>query len=184
MRMPRQIAFLRAINVGGHIVKMERLRVLFESAGLNNVETFIASGNVIFDTARGKSDALERKIEVMLEKQLGYEVKTFIRSDAELATIAAYRPPFDAASNTPATRLFIGFLATVPGSETKAKLAAAATDVDDFHIHGRELYWRCRVASNESKFSGAKLEKTLGMATTLRNVNTVHRLVAKYPPNG
>ena len=180
--MPRQIAFLRAINVGGHIVKMERLKQLFESLKLKNVETFIASGNVIFDSARGKPDALERKIEEMLEKELGYEVKTFIRSDAELAKIAAYRPPFDEASDTPATRLFIGFLATAPGSETKAKLAAAATDVDDFHIDGRELYWRCRVASHESKFSGTLLEKTLGMATTLRNANTVQRLVAKYPP--
>ena len=49
--MPRYIAFLRAINVGGHnTVKMDFLRQLFESLGFSNVETFIASGNIVFET--------------------------------------------------------------------------------------------------------------------------------------
>ena len=47
--MPRRIAFLRAINVGGHVVKMDHLRKLLTSFGLENVETVIASGNVVFD---------------------------------------------------------------------------------------------------------------------------------------
>jgi uncharacterized protein (DUF1697 family) len=180
--MERQIAFLRAINVGGHIVKMERLRAIFESLGLANVETFIASGNVVFAPARGKVAVLERKIEEHLQKELGYDVKTFVRTNAELAEIAEHRPPFDAARETPATRLFIGFLPAEPSREAEAKLLGAASETDEFHLHGREIYWHCHVPANESKFYGAKLEKTLGMATTLRNVNTVRRLLAKYPP--
>jgi uncharacterized protein (DUF1697 family) len=180
--MERQIAFLRAINVGGHIVKMERLRVIFESLGLKEVETFIASGNVVFAPARGKPAALERKIEQGLQKELGYEVKTFVRTNAELAEIADHRPPFDAARETPATRLFIGFLPSEPSREAETKLLSAAGEADEFHIRGREIYWHCHVPANESKFYGAKLEKTVGMPTTLRNVNTVKRLVAKYPP--
>ena len=50
--MPRYITFLRAINVGGHTVKMDRLREIFESLGFANVETFIASGNVVFERRR------------------------------------------------------------------------------------------------------------------------------------
>ena len=57
--MPRYIAFLRAINVGGHTVKMDRLREIFESLGFANVETFIASGNVVFETTAGDTAALE-----------------------------------------------------------------------------------------------------------------------------
>ena len=85
--MQRYIAFLRAINVGGHTVKMDALRVLFESLGFINVETFIASGNVLFETPDGDPQEMETKIEACLRSALGYEVATFIRTRAELAAI-------------------------------------------------------------------------------------------------
>ena len=94
--MPRLIAFLRAINVGGHTVSMAQLRKEFEALGLQNVETFIASGNVIFTSRSRDLAALEKKIESRLRASLGYEVATFLRTDAEVAELAAYRP-FDAA---------------------------------------------------------------------------------------
>ena len=89
--MPRYVAFLRAINVGGRVVKMERLRQLFEELGFAKVETFIASGNVIFESRSQSAPALQKKIESYLHKFLGYEVATFLRTDAELAKIAVYR---------------------------------------------------------------------------------------------
>ena len=66
--MPRYVAFLRAVNVGGRIVKMDALRGHFAAAGFANVETFIASGNVIFDTRAKAGPALEAKIEAALEE--------------------------------------------------------------------------------------------------------------------
>ena len=66
--MSKYIAFLRAINVGGHTVKMDVLRQLFESLGFANVETFIASGNVIFESKAGNVKALEKKIETCLQE--------------------------------------------------------------------------------------------------------------------
>src|SRR5882672_8923035 len=90
--MPKYVAFLRAINVGGHTVKMDHLRLLFEGLGFSNVETFIASGNVIFNSPSKSTTALEKKIEARLQETLGYEVATFIRSTAELGTIASYKP--------------------------------------------------------------------------------------------
>jgi uncharacterized protein (DUF1697 family) len=88
----RYIAFLRAINVGGHTVKMETLRRLFEGLGFSDVETFIASGNVIFDSPIEETRSLEKKIEVHLKENFGYEVATFIRTPTELAEIINYRP--------------------------------------------------------------------------------------------
>jgi uncharacterized protein (DUF1697 family) len=91
--MPRYIAFLRAINVGGHnTVKMDFLRHLFESLGFSNVETFIASGNIVFETKSKNAQALEREIEKGLREALGYAVATFIRTGTELAAIANYKP--------------------------------------------------------------------------------------------
>ena len=160
---------------------MERLRAIFESLGLQSVETLIASGNVIFQSPAKDAAKLEKKIEQTLQKELGYAVRTFIRSDAEVARVAEYQPFSEAAELPPAT-LFVGFMSEPTPAEAAEKLIDASTEIDGFHFHGRELYWRCRGKSNESPFSGPKLEKMLGAATTLRNVNTVRRLAAKYPP--
>ena len=86
--MARHVALLRAINVGGHVVKMDALRGHCEALGLGQVETFIASGNVIFESRAGAA-ALEKKLEAHLRQTLGYEVATFIRSAAELAACAS-----------------------------------------------------------------------------------------------
>ena len=90
--MPRYITFLRAINVGGHIVKMEYLETLFEELGFSNVETFIASGNVIFESSSKDTKALEQTIEKHLLEKLGYAVTTFIRTDLQVSEIASYKP--------------------------------------------------------------------------------------------
>ena len=90
--MQRSIAFLRAINVGGHTVKMDDLRTLFATLDFSNVETFIASGNVIFETPKENAATLERRIEQHLQQALGYHVATFIRSASEVAATAHYQP--------------------------------------------------------------------------------------------
>lgn len=175
----RYVAFLRAINVGGHVVKMDALRRMFESAGFTGVETFIASGNVVFEAASKSAPALERKIEAHLEKALGYPVATFLRSMAELDAIARHAPFNGSNPGTPG-RVYIAFLKDKPGAETSAKLKSLRNDTDDFHIREREVYWLCRATFSESTFSGSLMEKTLKQQTTIRNTTTVTKLAAKY----
>jgi uncharacterized protein (DUF1697 family) len=177
--MSRYIAFLRAINVGGHTVKMDTLRQLFESLGFSGIETFIASGNVVFETTAQDARTLEKKIEHQLQEALGYEVATFIRTDAELADIANYKP-FRQADLDAAVALNIAFLADPIDAKSKQKLMALRTDIDDFHVHGREIYWLCLKRQSESTFSNAVLEKTLGRRSTLRGADTVRKMAAKY----
>ena len=81
--MPRYVAFLRGINVGGHIVKMDVLRKVFEDLGYDNVKTFIASGNVLFDSSSKVPAALEKSLAAALKKTLRYEVATFVRTVQE-----------------------------------------------------------------------------------------------------
>lgn len=178
--MPRYIAFLRAINVGGHnIVKMDFLRRLFESLGFSNVETFIASGNVVFEAASNSAQALAREIEERLREALGYEVATFIRTGAELAAIADYKP-FGQADLDGAAALNIAFLARELDDKSGQKLLALRTDIDDFHVHGREVYWLCRKKQSGSKISNAVLERAVGQKATLRGASTVKKMAAKY----
>lgn len=178
--MPRYIAFLRAINVGGHTVKMDRLRTLFAALDFTNVETFIASGNVIFDASVTTQETLKKQIESHLKQSLGYEVATFLRSPSELAAVASYKPfPVDELE-AEGNSLYIAFLSAEPKALERDRLMAFRSEIDDFHIHEREIYWLCRTKMSESTFSGARLEKALGMSATMRNVTTVKKLAAKY----
>src|SRR5689334_7823353 len=178
--MPRYIAFLRAINVGGHNVRMTQLRALFEELEYANVETFIASGNMIFDTPATNVRQLEQQIERHLHSALGYAVATFIRSTAELAAVAAYQPFPPAELAAEGSSLYIAFLQAAPSATAAQKLLAFRGEVDDFHIHEREVYWLARIRMSDSTFSGALLEKAIGMPATMRNATTVRKLAAKY----
>src|ERR1043165_1265766 len=88
--MNRYVAFLRAINVGGHIVKMDQLRELFKQMGFDNVETFIASGNVLFSSSSHDADLIEKQIEDALEEALGYPVGAFVRTPDEIQAVAYF----------------------------------------------------------------------------------------------
>jgi len=179
--MPRYIAFLRAINVGGHIVKMERLRALFEELGFAKVETFIASGNVFFESRSTRPPALEAKIEQHLHKSLGYAVATFLRTDVELARIAQHVAFPESELRVESNTLYAAFLPTPPDPAAQARLMEWESETDLFHIHAREIYWLVRKARGESKLTGARMEKAIGMPATVRNFNTVLRLTVKYP---
>src|SRR4029079_916661 len=106
--MVRYIAFLRAINVGGRVVKMDRLRAMFEALGFTDVETFIASGNVLFSTPGRSAAALERRITSQLRDTLGYDVATFVRSVEEVVRIAAH-DPFAASTAKPYHAIYVLF---------------------------------------------------------------------------
>ncbi len=178
--MPRFVAFLRAINVGGRNIKMEALRAHFSSPSFSQVETYIASGNVIFE-ARSTSTLLEKKIEALLLEALGYEVTTFIRTDAEVANIARHQP-FDQHSMQKAQAINIALLKAPLTDESREIAKNFNTDIDAFHVHGREVYWLCRKKQSESRFSNALFERKLGVSATFRSLSTMLKLAATYPP--
>ena len=180
--MPRLIAFLRAINVGGHTVTMAELRKPFEALGFSGVETFIASGNVIFTTRAANRAALEKKIEARLRAAMGYEVATFIRTDAEVAAVAAYKP-FTASQMKGAVAFCVGFLEKPLDASGVNALMAFKTDVDHFHTNASEVYWLSKVGQGKSAFNNARLERALKIRSTFRGMNTIVRLAAKYGPS-
>lgn len=176
--MPRLVAFLRAINVGGHTVKMDVLRRQFQALGLAQVETFIASGNVIFTSASRNTAGLEQQIAARLRAALGYEVATFIRLPGELAAIAEYQP-FPPAAYQAAQAFNVAFLGRPPEAEAGRRLAALRSDIDEFAWQGREVYWLCRKKQSESTFSNAVLERALGQPATMRGISTLKKLAAR-----
>ena len=174
--MPRCIAFLRAVNVGGRTVKMETLRSTCEALGLSRVRTYIASGNVIFDTRARDLTALERKIEAALQAAFGFEIHTFVRTVDELQA-ALDHAAFDPSETVHAPTHVIGFLAATPAAQAHALLGPLDGDVDRLRLHGRELHWLSARKQSESTFSNAVFERTLRTRTTFRNITTLRKLL-------
>lgn len=175
--MPRYVAFLRAINVGGHTVPMGRLMDLFEALELEDITTFIASGNVIF-SSKAKPHLLEQQIDRHLEGELGYPAESFVRTLAELHLILKQQA-FPASQVARAHALMIGFLRNMPSADVQAGIAKLAGPTDLLAFRGRELHWLRTVQDSDPKLA-KRLEKALGAPMTVRNVNTVQRIVAKY----
>ena len=182
--MPRYVAFLRAVNVGGRVVKMDELRRWIEGLGHRKVESFIASGNLIFESGSKSEAALRKKIESALAGKLGYEVETFLRTDAEVAEVAgAFESDlFPKRLWKTAYACNVGFLHAPLPPAAVATLASYSTEVDALATRGREWYWLCQVRGSESPFFKVPVERRLGARTTVRNLNTVRKLAAKYPP--
>lgn len=173
--MTKYVAFLRAINVGGaRVIKMDDLRTMFDSFGLRNVQTFIQSGNVIFEAKA--ASALEAKIEKQLEKALGYRVECFLRTIDELATLVKVSP-FEAQREE---TLHVVFLRENPGTAQADLLKKYESAADAFVIVGREVYNLRRDREN-SVFSNNFIEKIFGPATT-RKMTTLKKILEKYRP--
>ena len=156
------------------MVKMDRLRALFGELGFTGVETFIASGNVLFDAASRSPAALERRIETHLHAALGYEVATFIRTAEELAAIAAL-DPFAGGADDGRT-LFVAFLREPPPSSYVDRLMSFRSATDDFRVVGRESYWSRAGSMVDSPYGKAKPDKEV--VSTSRNITTVRKLAA------
>jgi len=157
---------------GTKIIKMDDLRKIFESFGLNNVQTYIQTGNVIFEAK--ESPTLETKIETQLEEALGYRVEVFLRSMAEIESIVNqnhFEPKEEDA-------LHIVFLREKPATALVDALKQYNSPADEFAVIGREVY-NLRHNRDKSVFSNNFIEKIFGAATT-RNSTTLRKIYEKY----
>lgn len=152
---------------------MEPIRAVFSALGFDNVSTWIASGNVIFDTD-GPVDV--PVVEAALGDAIGFEVPVFARSGAEVREVAAARPFGDVDMSA----VEISFLAAVPSAAAAADVVARATPKDRLALERTELYWLHDPTLGDSEHSEAKVAAILGMATTRRAWRTVQAIVERF----
>jgi uncharacterized protein (DUF1697 family) len=177
--MPRFVAFLRAINVGGRVVTMAELRGHFEALGFDDVDSFIASGNIVFSSRSTSVPALDKKIAKGLHAVLGYDVPCFVRTGEEVAAISKYKP-FTATQMVDSLTFCVGLLGEPLAPTAKKALMALQTPIDIFHVNDREIYWSSKNGQSDSVISNVLLERTLKVRFTFRGMNTMLRLTAKY----
>ncbi len=176
--MPRYVALLRGINVGGHRVKMDHLRSLFADIRLDDVATFIASGNVIFSTPSEDPAELESTIEQHLHGALGYEVPTFIRTPAELRDTIDIRAD---ELHHPDHSVYVAFAHSAPDSSVRNALTALESGTDRFEFRGREVYWLIHGKLSASPlFKGNDVAKAMKpVPHTTRNITSLQKLLTK-----
>lgn len=174
--MTTYIAFLRGMNLGKRIVKMDELRKIFEELKFENVRTYIASGNVIFDTKEKDEAKLTAKIEKHLKESLGYEVFVMLRTQTELEKILNDNPFKDV---TDGMAQYINFFKETPPKTVAKEIEKESIPTEQVKFIGREMYmlFYCRMSDSEF-FKKNTYEKRLGMKATNRNLNTPVKIIA------
>ncbi len=152
---------------------MDRLRAIVEGAGFENVATYIASGNVIFEAVA--SDDIPDRLARALSDGLGFDVPVYLRTAIEMVDVADLRPFGEEEDN-----LEISFLPVVPDPGDVERLLAATAGNDRLTVVGREVYWSHVGPRSESTHSEARVMRTLGMQTTQRSATTVRRIADRF----
>jgi uncharacterized protein (DUF1697 family) len=171
------IALLRGINVGGHTVKMERLRELFAELGLRNVTSYIQTGNVFFDTDETDTAKLKERIEQHLKTALGYDVPTFLRTVAEFEAILAINP-FKGRDITPDMRCCIMFTSERMPTNVELPLVSPKGDLELIYMTGFEAFVIWYIIDGRPPSNTTFLDAYLGKQTTTRFFHTAEKILA------
>ena len=167
---------LRGINVSGQrMIKMADLKALYSSLGLNDVETYIQSGNVVFHASNVDAKRLSATIEHALMKQFGYPVSVFVRNKTEFKNIIGNNP-FLKQKNIDLAKLHVTFLAQQPLGKIIEDLYRIEYGSDQFVSYGREIYLHCPGGYGKTKLNNHFFEIKLSVKATTRNWNTVTTL--------
>lgn len=174
--MPKYIALLRGINVSGQkLIKMEDLRAIFTSLGFKNVQTYIQSGNVIFETTTQDINKLTDKVEKGLARELGYSVPIVLRTSEKIKAIVV-KNVFKKLKTKEGIKTYVAFLSTTPTKEQVSFLVSLNSEVDTFYVADDEIYLVIDETKGKSVFTNVFIEKKLKMHATTRNWNTVCKL--------
>lgn len=171
--MPRYIALLRGINVGGNrSVRMEALRKTVTAAGGEDVETYIQSGNVVLSHALRSSAKVAETLAAAISKASKFDVPVVVRTAAEWDRVIADNPFAGAAPE----HLHVFFLPTAPPADALDRIDAAAFAPERFVLAGRELYFALPNGLGRSQLVGTAMRVKALAPATARNWRTVLQL--------
>jgi len=171
--METYISMLRGINVGGQKrILMQDLKQLYESLDLANVQTYVQSGNVVFDSRNQPADSLTGMIEATIQLTYGFSVSVFLRRAPDFQRILSANP-FLTQRHVESSALYVAFLYRQPDLPLLESLAVPAGESAEFIIGQQEIFLYYPDGSGRSKFSHTYIERKLKVSVTTRNWNTL-----------
>ena len=168
---------LRGVNLGAHNrIKMDTLRALYTSLKLEDPQTYVQSGNVIFRTKEKPTPQLARKIQAAIESKFKFSPEIILRTaDDFRAALAAN--PFAKRKDVEPGKLLITFLVSAPGPSAPKALDAFKDHPEELHLIGRELYIYFPNGAGRTKLPWSQVEKFLKVPGTARNLNSVRNML-------
>ena len=177
------VALLRGINVGGkHKLPMKDLRAIFESVGATDVRSYIQSGNIVFTATKAGSSEIPPAVEAEIETQFGFSVPIVVRSEAELQQIYTRNPLYDGSIEP--KHLHVAFLSKAPAKARTAELQIERFLPDSFLLDQKNIYVKYPNGASRAKLNNLYFEETLGVISTMRNWNTVGKLIELCATDG
>ena len=169
------MALLRGINVGGrNKLPMSALTEVFERAGCEDVRTYIQSGNVIFRAPRELARQIPAVVAEAIRERVGVAVPVVVRSGAQLRSIVAGNPLAD---DGDLSKVHVVFLADRPSRRLLASLDPDRSPPDRFVAKGSEVYLECPNGIARTRLTNAYFDAKLATVSTVRNWNTVTKLL-------
>ncbi len=174
--MNSYISLLRGINVSGQKkIRMIELRSLYEAMDLTNAQTYLQSGNVIFESQVQDNDRLAEIITTQIKLSFGHDVSVFIRQAADLQRIIETNPFLHTRNEDP-TGLYVTFLQTSPSETHLSALQMPKNETGEFVVGEQEIFVFCPDGYGRTKLSNNFFENKLKMPATTRNWKTVNAL--------
>jgi len=180
--MPRYAAFFASMNVGGNRLKMTDLRDALEREELEDVETVVASGNVLFTFDERPSDGLGEMLAFIIKDRFGFDSFAAVRSANEVRTAIEDNPFANDGEEKQVHTLFAS------GEVRAADVAQLIADYEgrgDERIAGgdRALYIDYRGGVGDSRLTNGFIERRLGCSVTARNIRSLRRIHEKMTAN-
>ncbi|MGX7668527.1 DUF1697 domain-containing protein [Flavobacterium pedocola] len=178
--MNRHLALLRGINVSGHnMIKMEELRVLLERMGFQNVRTYIQSGNVFVDSDEEHGATVGFKIKQEIFKEWGYDVPIIVITKEDLEACLK-NTPYLKEKDVDTKKLYFTFISKELNDNAIHDLKMSQVKPDEAVIDKNRIYIKYDVGAGKTRFDQKYIEKKLNVTATMRNLNTVTKLLEMY----
>ena len=178
--MTKHLALLRGINVSGHnMIKMDTLKSLLETLGYQNIETYIQSGNVFLETTEENPNSIGFAIKQEIFKQLGFDVPVIVISKPDLEKCLTNNPFFKE-KNIDTKKLYVAFISKELNNNALNDLKISQFKPDEAFIDGNRIYMKLETGAGSTKLTQKYIEKKLNLTATVRNWNTVNKLLEMF----
>jgi len=177
--MPVYLALFRGINVSGHnLIKMEALKKLMHEEGYINVETYIQSGNVVFESPENNRDKIAKDLEILMYREYGHNVVIFILEEPDLIKVIKNNPyTGPEPEGQGVKKFFVAFLSGKPTEAGIDQLKKYNRGDDVFKVVDNALYLKLAASAADSKLTNVFIENKMNIKATTRNWNTTLKML-------